>query len=120
MPRIIIKLAVLAMPWLLAATAGAKIQELSDELRREALDREVFLEDGQVVELRLGPMVTSNVFQAGHRIRLEVSSSNFPRYARNLNDGGNNARATKPVVAANTVHYGADSPSRIVLTTVPR
>jgi len=87
---------------------------------REGYDREVFLEDGQMVELRLGPMATSNVFQAGHRIRLEVSSSNFPRYARNLNVGGNNAIATKAVVAANAVHYGADSPSRIVLTTVPR
>lgn len=87
---------------------------------REGYDREVFLEDGKVVELRLGPLATSNVFRAGHRIRLEVSSSNFPRFARNLNTGGNNARATKAVIAQNAVHHGADFPSRIVLTTVPR
>jgi len=89
-----------------------------DETIQRARYREVFLQDGQMVELR--PMATSNVFQAGHRIRLEVSSRNFPRFARNFNDGGNNARATKAVVAANAVHHGADSPSGIVLTTVPR
>lgn len=44
MPRIIIKLAVLAMPWLLVATAGAQIHELSDELRREAPDHEAHVE----------------------------------------------------------------------------
>jgi putative CocE/NonD family hydrolase len=87
---------------------------------REGYDREVFLEDGQVVELRLGPLVTSNGFRAGHRIRLEISSSNFPRFARNLNNGENNSRATQSVVAINAVHYGDGYPSRIVLTTVPR
>lgn len=87
---------------------------------REGYDREVFLEDGEVVELRLGPLATSNVFRAGHRIRLEVSSSNFPRFARNLNTGGDNARATEAIVARNAVHHGPDFPSRIVLTTVPR
>lgn len=87
---------------------------------REGYDREVSLEDGEVVELRLGPLATSNVFRAGHRIRLEVSSSNFPRFARNLNTGGDNARATEAVVAENAVHHGASFPSRIVLTTVPR
>jgi putative CocE/NonD family hydrolase len=87
---------------------------------REGYDREVFLEDGQVVELRLGPLATSNVFRQGHRIRLEVSSSNFPRFARNLNNGGNNARATAATVAINAVHHGSEHPSRIVLTTVPR
>lgn len=87
---------------------------------REGYDREVFLQDGEVVKLRLGPLATSNVFRAGHRIRLEVSSSNFPRFARNLNTGGDNARSTEAVVALNAVHHGPDFPSRIELTTVPR
>ncbi len=87
---------------------------------REGYDRERFMEEDEVYELRLGPLVTSNVFRAGHRIRLEVSSSNFPRFARNLNTGGDNARATEPVVARNAVHHGPEAPSRIVLTTVPR
>lgn len=87
---------------------------------REGYDREVFLQDGQVVELRLGPLATSNVFRQGHRIRLEVSSSNFPRFARNLNNGDNNARASEATVAINAVHHGRAHPSRIVLTTVSR
>ena len=86
---------------------------------REGYDREVFLEDDEVVELRLGPLATSNVFQAGHRIRLEVSSSNFPRFERNLNTGGENAMETEAVIAVNAVHHGDDYPSRIILTTVP-
>jgi len=86
---------------------------------REGYDREVFLKDDEVVELRLGPMATSNVFKTGHRIRLEVSSSNFPRFARNLNTGGDIATETDPVVAINAVHFGPGYPSRIVLTTVP-
>lgn len=86
---------------------------------REGYDREVFLEDDEVVELRLGPLVTSNVFKAGHHIRVEISSSSFPRFARNLNTGGDIATEIEPVVANNAVHHGPRHPSRIVLTTVP-
>lgn len=86
---------------------------------REGYDREVFLDDDDSVELRLGPLVTSNVFKAGHRIRVEVSSSSFPRFARNLNTGGDIATETRPVVANNAVQHGPEHPSRIVLTTVP-
>lgn len=87
---------------------------------REGYGKEVFLNDDEVVELRLGPLATSNVFRAGHRIRVEVSSSNFPRFERNLNTGGDNAGATEPVVAVNAVHHGEKYPSRIVMTTVLR
>lgn len=86
---------------------------------REGYDKQVFLKDNEVVELRIGPMATSNVFRAGHRIRLEISSSSFPRFARNLNTGGENALETDPVIAVNAVHQGPEFPSRIVLTTVP-
>ncbi len=85
---------------------------------REGYDREVFMESGDVYELRLGPLVTSNEFRAGHRIRIEVSSSNYPRFARNLNTGGRNPRDTEHVVATNTVHHGPGHESHIVLTTV--
>jgi putative CocE/NonD family hydrolase len=83
---------------------------------REGFDRQVFLEDGEVVELALGPLVTANVFGTGHRVRIEVSSSNFPRYDRNLNTGGDNWSETEGVVAHNVVHHSAEHPSRIVLT----
>ena len=83
---------------------------------REGFDRLVFLEDGEVVELELGPLVTANVFGTGHRVRIEVSSSNFPRYDRNLNTGGDNWSETEGAVAHNVVHHSAEHPSRIVLT----
>jgi predicted acyl esterase len=78
------------------------------------------MEEGEVYELRLGPLITSNVFRAGHRIRIEVSSSSYPRFARNLNTGGNNARETQHVVATNSVHHGPGRASHLVLTTVRR
>ncbi|NNK75604.1 MAG: CocE/NonD family hydrolase, partial [Maribacter sp.] len=57
---------------------------------REGYDKEVFMEKGKVYKVNLSPMSTSNYFKKGHRIRIEISSSNFPRFARNLNTGGNN------------------------------
>lgn len=83
---------------------------------REGYDKEVFMRPGETYELRLGPLVTSNVFRAGDRIRIEVSSSSFPRFERNLNSGGRNVRETEHRVAINSVHHGPDSASRVVLT----
>ena len=57
---------------------------------RHSLAEPELLAPGQVYEITLDLSVTSNVFLPGHRIRLEVSSSNFPRFDRNLNTGGNN------------------------------
>lgn len=66
--------------------------------------------------------VTSNVFLQGHRIRVEVSSSNFPRFARNTNTGGVIAEdsADQAVVAVNQVLHGPDHPSRLVLPVTRR
>ncbi len=85
---------------------------------RDGYDREVFMEEGNVYELKLGPLVTSATFEAGHRIRIEVSSSNFPRFARNLNTGGNNYDETEGVVAVNSVHHSVQHASRIVLPVI--
>ena len=82
---------------------------------REGFDRTVWFEGDEVVELPLGPLSVANVFGVGHRIRLEVSSSNFPRYDRNLNTGGNNYDESEPAVARNAVHHSELRPSRIVL-----
>lgn len=87
---------------------------------REGYDREVFMEPDEVYELRLGPLVTSNVFRAGHRIRIEVSSSNYPRFERNLNTGGRNAHQSEYMVATNSIHHGPQHRSHILLTTVER
>ena len=71
----------------------------------------VWMEPGKVYKVTLQPLNTSNYFAAGHRLRIEVSSSNFPRFDRNLNTGGNNYDETKGVVAHNVVHHSAQYPS---------
>lgn len=87
---------------------------------REGYDKESFMESGQVYEVRLGPMTTSNFFAPGHRIRIEVSSSNFPRFTRNLNTGGRNWDETEGVIAHNVVYHSTEHPSRIRLSVVDR
>ncbi|WP_435578475.1 CocE/NonD family hydrolase, partial [Gilvibacter sp.] len=82
---------------------------------REGYDKEVFMEEGQVYQLDLTPMATSNLFKKGHRIRIEISSSNFPRFARNLNTGGNNYDESEGVVATNSIHHSSKYPSNIKL-----
>ncbi|CAN5357006.1 CocE/NonD family hydrolase [soil metagenome] len=87
---------------------------------REGYDKEVMMEDGKVYELKLTPMSTSNYFEKGHRIRIEISSSNFPRFARNLNTGGNNYDETEGVVAQNKVHHSRNSASLIKIPIVKK
>jgi predicted acyl esterase len=60
-------------------------------------------------------MSTSNYFKKGHRIRIEISSSNFPRFARNLNTGGNNYDEKEAVNAQNKVHHSSKYTSQIKL-----
>ncbi len=80
---------------------------------REGYDKEVFMEEGKVYKIDLTPLATSNVFKKGHRIRIEISSSNFPRFARNLNTGGNNYDESVGVIASNKVHHSKTYPSQI-------
>jgi uncharacterized protein len=88
---------------------------------RNGYDRPVvWMEPGQVYKVTLQPMNTSNYFAAGHRIRIEVSSSNFPRFDRNLNTGGNNYDEVKGVVAHNQIHHSRQYPSQITLSVVKR
>ena len=87
---------------------------------RDGFDKKVWMENGKVYKLTMSPMVTSNFFAAGHRIRVEISSSNFPRFDRNLNTGGNNYDEAKGVVAHNVVHHSGQYQSRVKLTVVKR
>jgi len=82
---------------------------------REGYEKEVFMEKGKVYKVDLTPLSTSNYFEKGHRIRIEVSSSNFPRFARNLNTGGNNYDEKVGVIATNTIHHSSAYPSQIRL-----
>lgn len=78
----------------------------------------IWLEANKVYKVKLQPMVTSDYFPAGHRIRIEVSSSNFPRFDRNLNTGGNNYDETLGVVAHNRVHHSREYPSQVTFTVI--
>lgn len=86
---------------------------------REGYDKEVFMTKDAVYEIKPTPMSTSYQFKKGHRIRVEVSSSKFPQYMRNLNTGGNNYDETKSVVAHNTIHHSERYASKIVLPVMP-
>jgi uncharacterized protein len=84
---------------------------------RESLSEPSLLEPGRVYELDVDLVATANVFGAGHRIRLEVSSSNFPRFDRNTNTGGVIATEAEADLrpAVNRVHHRAEHPSHLVL-----
>jgi len=73
------------------------------------------LEPGDVYEFYMEPYDTANVFEAGHRIRLDVSSSNFPRFDVNHNTGGPLYGGEEKRVATNTVHHERDHPTQIEL-----
>lgn len=78
------------------------------------------LTPGQPTEITVDLGATSNVFKAGHRIRLEVSSSNFPRFDRNPNTGGVFGEDRETRTAEQTILHDAAHPSRLVLPIVPR
>ena len=85
---------------------------------REGYDKEVFMEKGNVYKVDLSQMSTSNYFKKNHKIRIEISSSNFPRFARNLNTGGDNFNESKGIIARNTIHHSKKYPSSITLPIV--
>jgi hypothetical protein len=88
---------------------------------RDGYDKPLaWMESGKVYKVTLQPLTTSNFFEAGHRLRIEVSSSNFPRFDRNLNTGGRNYDESKGVVARNAVHHSKLYPSQITVTVVKR
>jgi uncharacterized protein len=89
---------------------------------RDSLAAPVLMKPGQVHEVVLELAATSNVFLPGHRIRLEVSSSNFPRYDRNSNTGGVIADDGEAAMetALYTVFHGPRHPSRLTLPLIRR
>jgi putative CocE/NonD family hydrolase len=80
----------------------------------------VWMETANVYKVSFQPMQTSNYFDAGHQLRIEVSSSNFPRFDRNLNTGGDNYNESKPVIAHNEVHHSTQYPSSVTLSVMKR
>jgi hypothetical protein len=87
---------------------------------REGYEKEVWMEKGNVYKVKLSPMSTSNFFAAGHRVRIEVAGSNFPRFERNLNTGGNNFDESVGVVAHTQIHHSKKYPSGVRLRIVKK
>ena len=82
---------------------------------RESLEKPVPGNPGEQYEIGIDAGVVSNVFQKGHRVRLEVSSSNFPKFDRNPNTGGRIADETRLLKARQTIYHGREHPSRVEL-----
>ena len=87
---------------------------------RRQWDTTELLEPGRVYEFRIELQPTANVFRRGHHIRLQVTSSNFPLWDRNLNTGEDPATGTRMRVARQTILHDAQHPSHVVLPLIPR
>jgi len=86
---------------------------------RNSWEREEMMEPGKIYPVQISLAPTSNLFQTGHRIRIDISSSNFPRFDINSNTGEPMGRHTYSIVAHNTVYLGRDHPSHVVLPIIP-
>ncbi len=86
---------------------------------REGMDSPQLIEPGEVYEYEIDMWNTSQVFGKGHRIGLEISSSAFPKYDRNLNTGEDLARGTRMEAAEQTVYHDKERPSALVLPVAP-
>ena len=108
---------------LLVVDKNGKAYNLDDSIQRvryrDSYQHPSFMEADKVYQVSIGPLATSNYFAAGERIRIEVSSSNFPRYGRNLNTGGNNFDESLPRVARNKIHHSNEYASHISLDIKP-
>lgn len=82
---------------------------------RNGFDKPEMLAPNEVVTIRPTPITTATQFGAGHRIRIEVTSSNFPKFVRNLNTGGPNESEATGVVADNVLHHDGAAQSYIEL-----
>ncbi len=96
---------------------------ISDSIKRlrfrNGFDREELVAPGEVVEVSIELYPTANTFQAGHRIGLEISSSNYPRFDINPNTGEPIGQQTHTQAARNTIHHNTERASRVELSVVP-
>jgi putative CocE/NonD family hydrolase len=87
---------------------------------RDSWERPSPLKPGRVYRVRVQAFPTSNLFKAGHRIRLDISSSNYPHFDLNPNTGEPEGRWRRTRIAANTIHTAPDHPSALILPLVQR
>lgn len=86
---------------------------------RNSLDQPVLARQGEIYQISIDAGVTSNVFRAGHKIRVEISSSNFPRFDRNPNTGRRIADETELRIANQRIYHGKQYPSYLLLPVIP-
>jgi len=87
---------------------------------RNSLEKQGLMVPGTVYQFTIQLYPTSNLFKAGHRIRLDISSSSFPRFDVNPNSGEPLNDHRRMVVATNTIYHDAAHPSQIILPIIPR
>ena len=87
---------------------------------RKSPEKPEFMNPGETYKFTIDVGPTSNLFKAGHKLRIEISSSNFPRFDRNLNTGEDPGTSTRLVRASNTIYHDREHPSALVLPVVPR
>ena len=87
---------------------------------RNSFTKEEFMEKNKIYEISIVLYPTSNIFKKGHRIRVDVSSSNYPRFDYNPNTGEPIGLNTRQTVANNSVYFSQDYPSNIILPIIER
>jgi len=80
----------------------------------------VLMKPGQVYEIEVTPFPNANRFKKGHRIRVDISSSNFPHFDVNPNTGEPLGKHRRTMEAQNTIYHDAEHPSHVVLPIVPK
>ena len=86
---------------------------------RNSLEKPELATPGAIYRITIDAGVTGNVFLKGHRIRVEISSSNFPRFDRNPNTGGRIADETRLLKASQTIYHDREHPSQLILMAMP-
>jgi putative CocE/NonD family hydrolase len=86
---------------------------------RNSPEKQEFMNPGQVYKITVDLWATANVFKKGHVLRVEVSSSNFPRFDRNLNTGAEQATGREFISATNTILHDAEHPSALIIPVMP-
>jgi hypothetical protein len=98
-------------------------QNLTDGILRAryrvSMERAELMKPGEIYKLTVDLGATSNVFLAGHKLRLQITSSDFPRFDRNLNTGGSPETSTNHITANNMIFHDHDHPSALILPVVP-
>jgi len=86
---------------------------------RQSPQKPMLIQPGKIYRYEIDLWVTSNVFLAGHKIRVEISSSNFPRFDRNPNTGAPFGKSAEIIKATQTIYHDMEHPSHILLPVIP-